>query len=55
MLIHQLGVEVLDLQHEYRLADGRRFRSDFRWPSRRPAGEFDGRVTYRAGDARAGG
>ncbi|MFN4002684.1 hypothetical protein [Microcella sp.] len=52
VLIHQLGFEVPDLQHEYRLADGRRFRSDFRWPSIRLAGEFDGRLKYRAGEAR---
>ena len=54
VLIHQLGFEVPDLQHEYRLADGRRFRSDFRWPSIRLAGEFDGRLKYRAGEARGG-
>jgi hypothetical protein len=52
VLIYQLGFEVPDLQHEYRLADGRRFRSDFRWPSIRLAGEFDGRLKYRAGEAR---
>ena len=54
VLIHQLGFEVPDLQHEYRLADGRRFRSDFRWPSIRLAGEFDGRLKYRAGEAQGG-
>ncbi len=54
VLIHQLGFEVPDLQHEYRLADGRRFRSDFRWPSIRLAGEFDGHLKYRAGEARGG-
>ncbi|MBX9471814.1 hypothetical protein [Microcella sp.] len=53
-LIHQLGFEVPDLQHEYRLADGRRFRSDFRWPSIHLAGEFDGRLKYRAGEAWGG-
>lgn len=52
VLIHQLGFEVPDLQHEYRLADGRRFRTDFRWPTIRLAGEFDGRLKYRAGEAR---
>lgn len=54
VLIHQLGFEVPDLQHEYRVADGRRFRSDFRWPSIRLAGEFDGRLKYRAGRSRDG-
>lgn len=54
VLIHQLGFEVPDLQHEYRLVDGRRFRSDFRWPSIRLAGEFDGRLKYRAGEVRGG-
>ena len=52
VLIHQLGFEVPDLQHEYRHTGGRRFRSDFRWPSIRLAGEFDGRLKYRAGEAR---
>lgn len=54
VLIHQLGFEVPELQHEYRFADSRRFRSDFRWPSIRLAGEFDGRLKYRAGEARGG-
>lgn len=54
VLIHQLGFEVPDLQHEYRLTDGRHFRSDFRWSSIRLAGEFDGRLKYRAGEARGG-
>ncbi|OYX50120.1 MAG: hypothetical protein B7Y93_09515 [Micrococcales bacterium 32-70-13] len=54
VLIHQLGFEVPDLQHEYRFADGRRFRSDFRWSSIRLAGEFDGQLKYRAGEARDG-
>lgn len=54
VLIHQLGFEVPDLQHEYRLDDGRRFRSDFRWSSIRLAAEFDGRLKYRAGEARGG-
>ncbi|WP_179873014.1 hypothetical protein [Microcella indica] len=54
VLIHQLGFEVPDLQHEYRLADGRRFRTDVRWPTIRLAGEFDGRLKYRAGEARGG-
>jgi hypothetical protein len=52
VLIHQLGFEVPDLQHEYEMADGRRFRTDFRWPSIRLTGEFDGLVKYRAGEAR---
>lgn len=54
VLIHGLGFEVPDLQHEYRLADGRRFRTDFRWASIRLAGEFDGLVKYRAADTRGG-
>lgn len=54
VLIHQLGFEVPDLQHEYRLDDGRRFRTDFRWSSIRLAGEFDGFLKYRAGEARGG-
>lgn len=54
VLIHQLGFEVPDLQHEYRLADGRRFRADFRWASIRLAGEFDGLEKYKAGEARGG-
>lgn len=54
VLIHQLGFEVPELQHEYLLADGRRFRSDFRWSSIRLAGEFDGRLKYRAAEARGG-
>lgn len=53
VLIHRLGFEVPDLQHEYRLPDGRLFRTDFRWSSIRLAGEFDGLVKYRAGEARA--
>lgn len=52
VLIHQLGFEVPDLQREYRMLDGRRFRTDFWWPSIRLAGEFDGRLKYRAGDVR---
>lgn len=54
VLIHQLGFEVPDLQYEYRLPDGRRFRTDFRWPSIRLAAEFDGRLKYRAGETRGG-
>lgn len=54
VLIHQLGFQAPELQHEYRLSDGRRFRSDFRWPSIRLAGEFDGQVKYRAAEARGG-
>ncbi len=52
VLIHQLGFEAPDLQYEYRLPDGRRFRSDFRWPSIQLAGEFDGSLKYKAGEVR---
>ena len=54
VLIHQLGFDVPDLQHGYRLSDGRLFRSDFRWPSIRLAGEFDGSLKYKAGEVRGG-
>lgn len=52
VLIHQLGFEVPELQREYRMPDGRRFRTDFWWPTIRLAGEFDGRLKYRAGEVR---
>lgn len=54
VLIHELGFEAPDLQHEYRMSDGRRFRTDFRWASLRLAGEFDGELKYRAAEARGG-
>jgi hypothetical protein len=54
VLIHELGFEAPDLQHEYRLFDGQVFRTDFRWASIRLAGEFDGLVKYRVGDLRGG-
>jgi hypothetical protein len=54
VLVHQLGFEVPDLQHEYRLADGRVFRTDFHWGSVGLAGEFDGLVKYRAAELRGG-
>jgi hypothetical protein len=54
VLIHQLGFELPELQHEYRLADGRVIRTDFRWGSVRLAGEFDGLVKYRAAEMRGG-
>ena len=54
VLIHQLGFEVPDLQHEYRLPDGRRFRTDFRWASARLAGEFDGLTKYRKAEVWGG-
>lgn len=54
VLIHELGFEAPDLQHEYRLLDGRNFRTDFRWASIRLAGEFDGLVKYRAAEKRDG-
>ena len=52
--MHELGFEAPELQHEYRMPDGRRFRADFRWGSISLACEFDGHVKYRAADARAG-
>lgn len=52
VLFHQLGFEAPDLQHEYRMLDGRVFRTDFRWASIGLAGEFDGRLKYRAGEVR---
>lgn len=52
VLFHQLGFEAPDLQHEYRMLDGRVFRTDFRWASIGLAGEFDGLVKYRAGGVR---
>ncbi len=54
VLMHELGFEAPELQHEYRMPDGRRFRADFRWGSISLACEFDGHVKYRAADARAG-
>lgn len=54
VLIHQLGFEMPDLQHEYRLPDGRVFRTDFYWISIGLAGEFDGLVKYRAAELRGG-
>lgn len=54
VLFHQLGFEMPELQHEYRLADGRVFRTDFRWASIGLAGEFDGMVKYRSGEVRGG-
>ena len=54
VLMHELGFEAPELQHEYRLPDGRVFRTDFRWPSIGLAGEFDGLAKYRAADLRAG-
>ncbi|MBA8848107.1 hypothetical protein [Microcella alkalica] len=54
VLMHELGFEAPELQHEYRLPDGRVFRTDFRWPSIGLAGEFDGLAKYRAADVRAG-
>ena len=54
VLFHELGFEAPELQHEYQMPDGRRFRTDFRWGSVRVAGEFDGEIKYRAGEARGG-
>lgn len=54
VLMHQLGFEAPELQHEYRLPDGRTFRTDFHWPSIGLAGEFDGLVKYRAAELRGG-
>lgn len=54
VLMHELGFEMPELQHEYRLPDGRVFRTDFRWPSIGLAGEFDGLAKYRSAELRAG-
>ena len=54
VLVHELGFEAPDLQHEYRLLDGHVFRTDFRWASIRCAGEFDGLTKYRAAELRGG-
>ncbi len=54
VLMHELGFEMPELQHEYRLPDGRVFRTDFRWGSIGLAGEFDGLAKYRAAELRAG-
>lgn len=54
VLMHELGFEAPELQHEYRLPDGRVFRVDFRWPSIGLAGEFDGLAKYRGAELRAG-
>ena len=54
VLVHELGFEPPELQHEYRMPDGRRFRADFRWESISLACEFDGQVKYRAAEVRGG-
>lgn len=54
VLMHELGFEMPELQHEYRLPDGRVFRTDFRWASIGLAGEFDGLTKYRSADLLAG-
>jgi hypothetical protein len=54
VLMHELGFEMPELQHEYRLPDGRVFRTDFRWTSIGLAAEFDGLAKYRSAELRAG-
>lgn len=54
VLMHELGFEMPELQHEYRLPDGRVFRTDFRWASIGLAAEFDGLAKYRSAELRAG-
>jgi len=54
VLMHELGFEAPDLQHEYRMPDGRRFRADFRWPSIGLVVEFDGFTKYGSAAAREG-
>jgi len=46
VLLHQLGFPRPELQHGFRLPDGRRVRSDFWFPEFDHVGEFDGLSKY---------